>query len=129
MNQTIITIIIFTSIGVLGIVNLASMKNKFTIEAEAQNIFNNLSLLSLNQNKNICLKTAGKQISIFNKETKAKIKTFNVDKKISLTATTMQICCKNLTCTPSTINLSLKNYTCKIIISLRGQIKKVCKKE
>ncbi|MGI6680712.1 MAG: hypothetical protein ACOX3T_04430 [Bdellovibrionota bacterium] len=129
MNQTIITIIIFTSIGVLGIVNLASMKNKFTIEAEAQNIFNNLSLLSLNQNKNICLKTAGKQISIFNKETKAKIKTFNVDKKISLTTTTTQVCCKNLTCTPSTINLSLKNYTCKIIISLRGQIKKVCKKE
>ena len=131
MNEILITIIIFITIGFIGIINLGSLNNKFLLEKESEHIFDELSLLNLNLNKNsTCFKYDNENFEIFDKKTLNTIKKTPINKKISLSITKSPICCNEaLTCTPSSVLLSLNEYFCKITISLRGQIKKVCNKE
>ena len=131
MNEIFITIIIFITIGFLGILNLSSLNNKFILEKETRHIFDELSLLNLNISKNNnCLKYNNGIIEIFDKNTLKTFKKSSINQKVELSITKSPICCNEaLVCTPSSITLSLNEYFCKITISLRGQIKKICNKE
>lgn len=128
MNELIITFTIFITLGFFGILNLTILNDKFLIERESQNILTQLSTLNLN--KQTCFKISGNTYKIFDKNTRENLKTNVINNKIQVTTTTPQICCTNsLSCTPSSIILKLQKFTCKIVISIRGQIKKICNRE
>ena len=130
MNEIFITIIIFVTIGFFGVLNLNTLNDKFTLEKEATSIFNELNNINLKYDLETCLKKTDNYFEIFEKDSLKTLKNFKINNKILTSMSTQQICCyEAISCTPSTLTLTLNNFTCKITISLRGQIKKLCNKE
>lgn len=115
-------------VSIFGILNLLYIKDKFFFNNEVLNIYNNLYLLE-NSTQKKCLEIKDGFLNV-SKDDKKPQKQIKINKKISVTLSTNQICCtKNASCSPSSIKISYKDFLCKISISLRGQISKTCKKE
>ncbi len=127
-----IFVILGTSLvlSLFGIQNISYLKDKFLLKKEVQNIFSDLTFLNLNRQESTCLNINENSLNIFDKKSNVSLRKRVLNKKIFIQLSPKKICCyEELSCTPSSILLSFKNITCKLTISIRGQIKKICNEE